>query len=121
VNEKLKELLKEYMSTEVTEEEKDFVMSMNYKSKYDSVLACGFYSGYMTAVDIPKHETVEQWESRTGESYPDYAPIWFYCRKDPIGFDWLPECYGVTRIYPTILKSVVRNHHGKPPIEKDGE
>lgn len=27
--------------------------------------------------DTPKHETVEQWEKRTGEPYPDFGPVWY--------------------------------------------
>lgn len=27
-------------------------------------------------VEIPKEETVQQWEKRTGETYPDDGPVW---------------------------------------------
>jgi len=79
-------------------------------------------------LSTPKHETVSEWENRTGESYPDDAPVWFretgsfnedsfnywelgtYKTNTPYGKDetvkaWIKWNKG---------KSIVANHHGKP-------
>jgi hypothetical protein len=65
----------------------------------------------------PPHETVEQWEKRTGETYPDDGPVYpadMFCGK---------PCYKDCRSYRDAKKqgwniTIVANHHGKPPKEK---
>jgi len=65
--------------------------------------------------DIPKHETVEQWESRTGEKYPDDGPVYF---KMVEGDEFNLTDYGWSKIFKLKeITVIVANHHGKPEIE----
>jgi hypothetical protein len=70
-----------------------------------------FYNGALEGFSIasgPKHETVSDWEKRTGMEYPEDGPIW--C-KDLSGKYYLGEYR-----YMSIRKNycIVANHHGKP-------
>ncbi len=66
----------------------------------------------------PKHETVSDWEKRTGEIFPNDGPVW------SIGFDSRPielVEYSVFRDMRLIGEKIgdhpyciVANHHGKP-------
>lgn len=65
-------------------------------------------------LDTPKHETVEEWEKRTGETYPDDAP----CYRFKMGkwhLDLWEDC--ITDIAHGV-KVIVANHHGKPEIKE---
>ena len=69
----------------------------------------------------PKHETVEQWEERTGETYPEMRGFWWidqdmdffkengYHRLRPIENKY--QSY--KKKYPEYV-FIVANHHGKP-------
>ncbi len=63
----------------------------------------------------PTHETVEQWEERTGETYPDDGPVWVWtvnnpsCRKK-----WVLMSYSLSVVYDNTCKITIANHHGKP-------
>lgn len=61
----------------------------------------------------PRHETVEQWEERTGEKYPSDAPVWVKSPNFPL---YLGEYEGM-KIYPE--RCIVANHHGKPDLPLD--
>jgi hypothetical protein len=96
---------------------------------------CGFNCGDWTYEDEadcikswntrhePKHETVEQWEARTGETYPDDGPVWLWSDK----YGWMLKQFKrvVLRrpfvrslgVYMPMLdkkKAIIANHHGKP-------
>ena len=70
----------------------------------------------------PPHETVDQWEKRTGETYPDDGPVWIKTHVDLTlnSFRWVLSTYsgysdwdiGKDRFY-------VANHHGKPPVDQE--
>jgi hypothetical protein len=66
-----------------------------------------------TRIATPKHETVEEWESRTGGSYPLTAPVYFW-DNFYVGACWSLKEYG--KVNKTGLKMIVANHHGKPEI-----
>ena len=56
----------------------------------------------------PKHETVQAWESRTGETYPDDGPVWY---KN--GYDYyLCESNDIKNIFK--INCIVATSHGKP-------
>lgn len=90
---------------------------------------CGFKAG-IESLNIPKHETVEQWETRTGESYPGDGPVWVKrSHKDNEGeYSWwelntykasIP--WGSKEVVYKFMKLnkdnfVVANHHGKPEV-----
>ncbi|MCP4988530.1 MAG: hypothetical protein GY928_21500 [Colwellia sp.] len=72
-------------------------------------LVCGMAEEYL---NTPKHETVEQWKNRTGESYPDDGPVWTF---SPCEKEW--QLYSLKELEHTICETVyVANHHGKPEI-----
>ncbi|MCP4392815.1 MAG: hypothetical protein GY804_00855, partial [Alphaproteobacteria bacterium] len=66
----------------------------------------------------PKHETVEQWEKRTGQIYPDDGPVWSFYRY--IGLsnndEWKIEKWGSCKHWEWDgdKKAIVANEHGKP-------
>ena len=74
----------------------------------------------------PAHETVEQWEERTGKSYPDDGPVWrTEVLEDSKGkytvhhlTTWKNyKPYGSTEVIEKWLKSnqpIIATHHGKP-------
>ena len=66
-------------------------------------------------INTPKHETVEQWETRTGESYPEDAPVWYWDEE------YYSDCgeYLLTtwEDYSPDKSLYVANHHGKPGKE----
>lgn len=82
-------------------------------------------------INTPKHETVEEWETRTGESYPDDAPVYFREEnEDSKGkwYFWKLSTYkqaipwGSDEAIKKWMEKykddfVVANHHGKPEIE----
>lgn len=69
-----------------------------------------------------KHETVEQWEERTGLIYPDDGPVWIwaeYLSDFPYGqierSEWRLEEYSyIDGTSITKIKCIIANHHGKP-------
>lgn len=83
-------------------------------------------------INTPKHETVEEWEARTGKSYPDDAPVWFKeTEKDDKGewYYYKLDTYkghlpygsdGAVSKWKDLNKDnfIVANHHGKPKIEE---
>lgn len=62
----------------------------------------------------PISETVDQWESRTGETYPDDGPVW---RKDTL-FDANGEYVTYTLTTWEDYKQSA-NHNGKPNTRQD--
>lgn len=81
-------------------------------------------------IDIPKNETVEQWEKRTGIIYPDDGPVWVKkSEKDPEGeYSWwelrtykdsIP--WGSKEVIDKFMrfnkdKFILANHYGKPDV-----
>lgn len=63
-------------------------------------------------LSIPKQETIEQWEKRTGEAYPDEKDVWSW--EDKIEA-WTIIPY---QIYKEIIEDIDGSpyvfHHGKP-------
>lgn len=65
----------------------------------------------------PKHETVEQWENRTGQVYPDDGPVWY---MDAASDDYDLVVYRPAKMlltmfnYKAEIQIIVANHHGKP-------
>ena len=63
----------------------------------------------------PTHETVSEWENRTGESYPDDAPCW-------VRYTFNESCRRVKPYWGLVeyegmrddTTCIVANHHGKP-------
>jgi hypothetical protein len=59
-------------------------------------------------------ETLEQWEARTGEKYPDDGPVWVLVKRwkhDDFVNDW--ELQTLNQTKNTI--KVIANKNGKPP------
>jgi hypothetical protein len=56
----------------------------------------------------PKHETVEQWETRTGETYPKSSPVYI----NIVGTWYLKSRWEYQ--YFVGCTMIVANHHGKP-------
>lgn len=100
-------------------------------------------TGYMTSIDAiesailllelikkiedkpePKHETVERWEKRTGETYPDDGPVWVnYQILKENRTEWKLTTYEDIKQWDKIAfkyntetseMCIVANHHGKP-------
>lgn len=69
-------------------------------------------------INTLKHETVQQWETRTGESYPDDGAVWCLMSYTPsmnrVKPYWELIEYGKV---DSINNCIVANHHGKPEIE----
>jgi hypothetical protein len=66
---------------------------------------------------IPKHETVEQWEDRTGEVYPDDGAVWVLYTFTETAIRVKP--YWTLKEYDGYSRSeIVANHHGKPEVTK---
>lgn len=70
--------------------------------------------------DQSKHETVQQWEERTGETYPDDGPVWS-CSKYSRG--WHLQLWKQCKFDLEIdidgsveIEVAVATHHGKPEI-----
>ncbi len=61
-----------------TPDESEFGEKYKLEHRYKYSRALGFYAGYMAnkTRHTPKHETVDQWEKRTGETYPDDRLVW---------------------------------------------
>ena len=69
-------------------------------------------------LSIPKHETIEQLEERTGETYPDDAPVWSSYRDVAklSTIEWKLEQWGECKPWEwdSPKPSIVANQHGKP-------
>ncbi len=60
--------------------------------------------------DIPKHETIKQWQARTGQTYPDDAPAyWFHS-----GYEEWSDAVSFEDAKNESSFIIVANHHGKP-------
>ena len=64
-------------------------------------------------LSLPKHETVEQWEERTGETYPDDGPVWY---KPVTKYNYELIIYRKVKNWSIVY---VANHNGKPPLEQE--
>lgn len=96
INEKLRELEKYIMCDDVNNDELWHI-----------------YWGIKNSMNIPKHETVEQWEKRKGEIYPDDGPVY------PADIFGGKPCYKDCRSYRDAKIQnwriiSIANHHGKP-------
>ncbi len=64
-----------------------------FKETTSSIPDCPYCHDRELIIDIPNYETVEQWEKRTGEEYPDDGLVWWKvkdglckpCRKWEVG------------------------------------
>lgn len=67
----------------------------------------------------PKHETVEQWEKRKGEPYPDDGPVWYMVEySESVTVFELHE-YEMFNDWQKYRDRIfVANHHGKPEETK---
>lgn len=62
----------------------------------------------------PAHETVEQWEERTGQTYPDDGPVWGLLPwVDVIDYELSTKHHLIIQGFP-MDKLFVATHHGKP-------
>ena len=67
--------------------------------------------------NIPKHETVEQWEERTGLKYSLDDLVWFYgYKRGEHGEEWSKAEYW--KVKDSFLSVVYYPEHGKPNIEE---
>lgn len=69
--------------------------------------------------EIPQYETVQQWEARTGEKYPDDGPVWhnaMICGLKTL----IISRYGFYKERGIDNYVVVATHHGKPPADVQG-
>jgi hypothetical protein len=70
----------------------------------------------------PKHETVQVWEERTGETYPDDGPVWS-CYRNLLSANnevyWKIEEWEETKQYEwdSPKPAIVATHHGKPEVK----
>jgi hypothetical protein len=78
------------------------------------------YSDHAESINTPKHETVEQWEKRTGESYPDDGPVWLTIDSELWVTGWQLMTKEYWLLYNNDEQAIVyiANHHGKPEIEE---
>lgn len=72
-------------------------------------------------INTPKHETVGEWEKRTGESYPDDGPV--FVKEKQIYGGWMewklkPYIKSMKDLHPAFWRVVIATHHGKPEIEE---
>lgn len=93
----------------------DWVVEQIESENYEEITG-DFDNLYVRLSDVedlisePKHETVEEWEARTGETYPDDGPVWvrvdghFISLRIRSDIKDLPERAVIT----------IANHHGKP-------
>ena len=82
---------------------------------YTVLDVCSYGIDVLSDVNRPKHETVEQWETRTGERYPDDAPVYIKNRwvdMEEIGFKCMDYLHA--KGYLSNLGIIVATHHGKP-------
>ncbi len=89
-----------------------------YDNSFIQLSYTAFIAGYTRAINTPKHETVDEWENRTGESYHPESPVWVY-ETHPIkslGYDWMLRDYRYSCIYGCEKVLVAMNNHGKPEI-----
>jgi|LGVF01.2.fsa_nt_gb hypothetical protein len=64
--------------------------------------------------DVPKHESVAQWQARTDETYPKDAPVWYQGRQST---HYLVE-YGMVKTQRRVNECIVANHYGKPSAKE---
>ena len=69
--------------------------------------------------DTPKHETVQQWEERTGDIYPDDGPVWmeiYNCNGLNGGLTLHLVTWNIARQSEPLItpRIIVATHHGKP-------
>lgn len=76
----------------------------------------GFADYELKSFNTPKHETVENWEIRTGESYPDDGPCWEYDECSEYRLSLYRSASKRIKYYGQ-GHCIVANHHGKPEIE----
>ena len=70
-------------------------------------------------IEETKHETVEQWESRTGEIYPDDAPVWVVDSDSTelkLYKDYWTDIVELIK-YQSDNTVIIANHHGKPSVD----
>jgi hypothetical protein len=99
--------------------------AINILNSWDILLITDYARGLrdgiidmLAAINTPKHETVEEWEKRTGESYPDDAPVYFRI-KDCRDSEWKLHYTTIKNSFKnTELDMIIANHHGKPEIEE---
>jgi hypothetical protein len=91
-----------------------------YCKKYGTVYKdkcglCAFVEcGIESVVPIPDHETVEQWEERTGEEYPDTAPVYVLLSNGGNSL-WLPTDRITAPEFNSSIPFVVATEAGSPP------
>lgn len=72
----------------------------------------------LQVIDIPKHETVSEWEKRTGDNYPDDAPVYVWTVNNPTHEKrWVLKEHCFSKIDKECCKVIIANHHGKPEKE----
>jgi hypothetical protein len=73
--EKLRELVEDLL------EDRCYVCRI-FNPQHKDCTSCGDMEDYRErlaeATNKPKHETVKQWEARTGETYPGLYPVWYF-------------------------------------------
>lgn len=63
-------------------------------------------------------ETVEQWEKRTGKTYPDDGPIYVWTVNNPTCLKrWRLMEYNYAKLYKDVCPLIIANHLGKPPAD----
>lgn len=88
---------------------------------------------YRSHSEIPKYESVSEWEARTGEKYPDDGPVWALHQCTSIGGyivkgepkRWYLYTYDARRETDKRgekinVEFIVATHHGKPPADVQG-
>lgn len=106
----------------LSEDNKTLIKSIcdELSNAYTVLDVCSYGIDVLTKADTPKHETVEEWEKRTGESYPDDAPVWAWIQGDDFhSDDWELMEYQWGKInvdFPT-EQIIVANNNGKPAEE----
>jgi hypothetical protein len=91
--------------------------NMTDKKDYGTLNSLGHIQSVIDEIRLnqSQHETVEEWEKRTGETYPDDGPVYY---TFPIDDFWSLCEYKEWKqsSYSTVNGAVVvvANHHGKP-------
>jgi hypothetical protein len=90
---------------------------LEYQCRNTTAQWRGFSSCYRITLNQPKHETVDQWEDRTGDIYPNdgLTIVWSNYRIEYQLYRYyaVKSTNSKNKIYVIDLP-IVTNHHGKP-------
>lgn len=110
------------MNDKLIESQQEFVEWLKENGMYNPYTPSGkMQAGFEVWEKLitPAHETVEQWEERTGETYPDDGPVWmeiYNCNGLNGGLTLHLVTWNIARQSEPLItpRIIVATHHGKP-------